>query len=64
MQIDTEVYTIYMGGLVIHGVHSNNLYGKVWNSKMPPLERKPGFFQIAYEGDFWPLCTLIFRKKT
>ena len=39
------------------------MYSKVAGSNMSRLEGHTGFFQIAYEGDFRSLCTVIFCQK-
>ena len=38
-------------------------YHKVASSDTSFLKAHAGFFQIAYEGDFWPLCTVTFSQK-
>ena len=38
-------------------------YCKVASSSMSRLEAHAGFFQIAYEGDFWSLRTVTFWQK-
>ena len=41
-----------------------NIYSEIASSNMSRLEAHVlRLFQIAYEGDFWSLCTVTFGKK-